>query len=201
VRSAVVFENVTDAINGDSEPAHSIEAVVLTDGTDIAANIRAAVFKAAAGIAIYGTDAGTVTDSQGIVHSVPYSPATQIDVYQSFNVTYDPTTAPADLADLLQASLLAYGNALTMGQDVWLPALYSRLYVADPGTLAPDGSLDPRAGLPIPGVIDVYGIVGTSYPPGVAVVFVDLRSLAVFHSGDDGGGNPYLVINLFSGTP
>ena len=115
VTEALVFENDTDVTVG-SRPPHSVEAVV--EGGD-SNEIATALFNSkAGGIATFGTEAAeSVTDSQGTVHSVLFSRPTQRDIWLEIDFTVDGTF-PADGLDQAETAILAFGNALGIGDDV-----------------------------------------------------------------------------------
>ncbi|KKL56513.1 hypothetical protein LCGC14_2244680, partial [marine sediment metagenome] len=72
----------------------------------------------AGGIATFGTEtAESVTDSQGTVHSVLFSRPTQRDIWLEIDFTVDGTF-PADGLDQAEIAILAFGNALGIGDDV-----------------------------------------------------------------------------------
>lgn len=89
VVDAYVFENDTDLTDADGVPPHSFE-VVVNGGVD--ADIRAAIFAAkAAGIRSYGAVSGSVTDSQGIVHTIKFSRPTVLTMYVKITKLADGT--------------------------------------------------------------------------------------------------------------
>lgn len=115
-----VFQNDTDAVNADGMPPHSIEALV--EGGE-AQTIRDVLLSSkAAGIQAYGTTTGTATDSAGNLIPIGFTRPTIFNVYTQATVKLTPD-APADDAQavaLLNAALLAYGDALPAGRDVVL---------------------------------------------------------------------------------
>lgn len=120
VTAANVFENDTDETNADGMPPHSIEALV--EGGDDQA-IRDAILSAkAGGIRAHGTTTGTATDAAGNLHTIAYTRPTIFNVYVTATVKLTPD-APADDAQvqaLLNAAVIAYGDALPAGRDVVL---------------------------------------------------------------------------------
>ncbi len=115
VTQAFVFENDTGLTVG-SRPPHSVEAVV--EGGD-SNEVATALFNSkAGGIATFGTEtAESVTDSQGTVHSVLFSRPTPRDIWLEIDFTVDGTF-PTDGLDQAETAILAFGNALNIGDDV-----------------------------------------------------------------------------------
>ncbi len=141
VTVALVFENDTDFTIGIRTP-HSIEAVV-SGGAD--QDIWDALFDSkAAGIATVGTESGTHTDSQGVIHTVNFSRSTVRDIWIEINVTVN-SDYPADGDTQVQNALKAFGDTHVIGQDVVpIPQLIG----------AVDG---------IPGIVDVLiGVLDTA---------------------------------------
>ena len=164
VDACVVFENCTDATNGDGLPPHSVEVVVLMgDGAD-EDDIREAVFEAVgAGIQTYGDNEGTVEDSAGTEQPVAFSEAEEINIYVAADITYDETEYP-ELGDTtVRDALLTYGSTYTMGRDVQS----SRLVMALKD---------------IPGILEAEVVVGTTNPPGDTSVTITARQIAQFDS-------------------
>lgn len=86
VESALVLENVTETTDANGVPPHSIEAIVYAPGIDEDA-LAETIFRAkAAGIRAYGTEIKTVTDSQGIAHSIGFSYQEDVDLYVRVNL-------------------------------------------------------------------------------------------------------------------
>lgn len=86
VESALVLENVTETTDANGVPPHSIEAIVYAPGIDEDA-LAETIFRAkAAGIRAHGTETKTVTDSQGIAHSIGFSYQEDVDLYVRVNL-------------------------------------------------------------------------------------------------------------------
>jgi len=80
-----VYENDTDATDGEGRPPHSFEAVVL-GGLTI--DVLDAVWAAKpAGIRAYGTTSGTAVDSQGFSHIVGFSRPDDVLLYLNIQIT------------------------------------------------------------------------------------------------------------------
>ncbi len=146
VTECFVFENITDATDGDGMPPHSYE-VVVRGGAD--ADIRAAIFgSGAAGIVSHGTTSGTVTDSQGFDHTIKHTRPDDVTVHVIIDVTTDPDTFPADGATQIKTAVATWAQtSLGIGDDVIQSQLYSPVFS-------------------ISGVIDVTKIwIGFADPP------------------------------------
>jgi uncharacterized phage protein gp47/JayE len=174
VTAVTVFENVGDATDGDGVPPHAVEALVL-GGTD--ADIRAQLFTSvAAGIATHGTTSGTVTDSQGISHTVKFTRPTEVPVYVIVNVTVEAAAYPADGDDQITSALTAYGSTVRTGKDVVSAALSARAFS-------------------VPGVLDCTCLIGTAPTPTLTTtVAITPRQLATYDSSR-------VTVNATPGTP
>ena len=113
VTEAKVFENTTNAtVSG--RPPHSIEAVV-KGGSD--SNIANSIWETkGGGIATYGTETETITDSQGTDRNIKFSRPSDVDIYIIVNITKE-TGATVVEADV-KTSVLAYFSGLELGSDV-----------------------------------------------------------------------------------
>lgn len=177
VAECVVFENTSMVTDGDGIPAKSVNCVVDAT-TATAAEIAGAIFESvAAGIQAYGSDHSvTVTDTQGITHTIAYDDATEVPCYVTATITYDADNWPSDGSTQARDAILAYEtDTLVMGLD-----LVGRRCGA--GIFA------------IPGVLDCVTTVGTSPSPAGASVTIGIRELATLDSSR-------IVIAASSGTP
>lgn len=123
VESCLVFENVTDTTDGDGVPAHSIEVVTLDDGeSETEQAIYEAIFDSkAAGVRTYGTESGTVTDSEGNSHTVYRSPATEKWVWLTVAVTKDTSTSltNSEIQTNIKNAIVAWAeDEYALGDDV-----------------------------------------------------------------------------------
>jgi len=85
VITAKVYENNTDAIDGDGLPAHSIQAVV-DGGTDEEIGTVLLNYKAA-GIETYGGNSATVVDSEGISRTFKFDRPTSVTIWVDVDIT------------------------------------------------------------------------------------------------------------------
>lgn len=115
VTAALVFENDSDIIDLDGRPPHSIDIVVEGgDNQDIADRIWAT---RGGGIETIGDITESVTDSQGFTQEVKFSRPTPVDIWVEVDLVTN-SQYPVDGDALVAAAILAYGEALTIGQDV-----------------------------------------------------------------------------------
>jgi len=122
VSQVTVYENATNATDGNGVPAHSIACVV--DGgsnTDIG---QAILTRKTPGTGTFGSSSVVVHDAFSTAYTINYSTpaAVAIKVAISLHALTGYTSA---VADSIKQSLADYVNALPIGDDV----LYSRLYV------------------------------------------------------------------------
>jgi len=115
VTSVIVLQNNTDVTDARGVPPHFIE-VILLGGTDD--DIKAALFDSvAAGIGYFGNVSTNLTDSQGFTQTVKYSRPSEVPIYLEVDLTVD-ANFPADGTDQAEAAFLAFGNELSIGDDV-----------------------------------------------------------------------------------
>lgn len=120
VTQAVVLENATDAVVSGMPP-HSIQAIV-TGGA--AADIAMQIWKSkAAGVATFGSQTYTITDSMGVAHVINWNTPTPVRIYTICNITKNtnPTEGPVYPADgdaQVQAAIYNFGTSLGEGHDV-----------------------------------------------------------------------------------
>lgn len=127
VTSAYVYENSTDSTDADGRPPHSIEAVVNGgDADDIGLTIWQ---KKSAGIDTYGSQSVSINDSQGFPHTINYNRPIEANIWLDISVTeYPEETLPPNAQSLIAESSLAYGNTLTVGNDVILQRFMGAIY-------------------------------------------------------------------------
>jgi uncharacterized phage protein gp47/JayE len=105
-------------------PPKSIEVVVqfragLAGDALAAARLQLAaqlLASAPGGAYLYGSQSATVLDANGDAQTVRWTEPTDVDVYAATLVTIDPAAYAGDAA--VKAAAVAYGDALTLGQDV-----------------------------------------------------------------------------------
>lgn len=121
VTSAYVFNNPLDTTNADGMPPHSIEALV-QGGDDQA--IREQLHKSVdGGCRTHGTTTGTVTDSEGTVHTYKFTRPTEIEIYVDVELDYEALDYPSNGDDQVKAAIVAGAYVGIPGRDVRASAL------------------------------------------------------------------------------
>lgn len=163
VTQAFVFENVTDATDGAGLPPHSFETVVLGGAAN---DLAQAIWDSKpAGIKTYGGTSGTAVDASGANQTINFSRPTSINIYHVINVKINAGTFPSDGDAQIKTALLAYGSALTVGDDVVASAQIPGIF---------DN---------VSGVLDVAVLQGTAPAPATsATIAIGSRELAIFDS-------------------
>lgn len=175
VTAVTVFVNDTDVTDADGVPPHAIEAMVTGgDDQDIFDTLFANV---AAGIATYGTESGTATDSEGTDHDVYFSRPDEIEIYVDITLTYDVDLYPADGDDQVKAAIVAYGDVQKTGRDAVPAAISAQAFAVD-------------------GVLNVTVLeIGTApSPAGTSPITITSRQLAVYDTSR-------IVVTSSTGTP
>ena len=118
VEFALVRSNRNSIVVDGIDPNH-VSVVVYPDGDasyylEIAEVIFANV---PSGIDMMGATIFDVTDSEGFTQQVRFDIATEIDIYVTANITVNGSY-PVLGDDLVAAAILAYGNDLSVGDDV-----------------------------------------------------------------------------------
>lgn len=116
VNGVTVFNNVSDAVDSNGLPPHSVMALVAGgEDQDI---WNALLANVAAGIRTFGTQIGTATDTKGAPQTMAFSRTTQVQIYVSVTLTKDPTVYPADGDSQVALAIATRGNAKPDGTDV-----------------------------------------------------------------------------------
>ncbi len=131
ITSVLIIENDSDVIDGGGRPPHSFESFI--HGGDDQTIWDALWATKPAGIATFGTEAGTVTDSQGFVHNLYFSRTVEVLIY--LDVTITKNTDPLEIGGvypvngdaLVEDAILAYGSSFDIGQNVVLSRFYSAI--------------------------------------------------------------------------
>ena len=127
VRQAQVHVNDTNATDDKGIPAHSIGCVVEAGRK---ADIAAAIFrKKAPGIGTSGTTSGSVTDPNGVSHTIRFSRPAESAVNIYVDITsyegYDSATT-----DVIRNALEDCLDNFRIGQSLVVPQLYGVSYAA-----------------------------------------------------------------------
>lgn len=164
VQKLQVYENDTDATDGDGIPSHSISAVVLGgDAQTIAATIAD---QKTPGTGTYGDITELVVDSRGVPISISFFNLSQVNLVVEVDI--DPLTGYSSATGTLirQAILDFITNEMEIGEDSYL----SRLSAA-----ASLGGTGPGATFVVVEVRQGKGLT----PPSAANVVFDFKEQAV----------------------
>lgn len=130
VLEVFVYENVSEFIDADGRPPHSIECVVRTTTGDtpdaiIDQAVADQIFTSKpAGIETFGFGSApqkvtnTVTDDQGTSHTINWTRVEDIEIFIEIDVTTDSELYPLDGDAQVKAALVTQGDTLTAGEDV-----------------------------------------------------------------------------------
>lgn len=174
VKQVTVFENITNVTDADGLPPHSIECLV-QGGAD-AAILKAVFLAAAGGIEAHGTTSGTVTDSQGIAHTVKFTRPSEINIWIIANLVINSNEYPLDGADQIKTKLTTYGSAQKTGKNVVASALEAECFK-------------------VSGVLEASCLIATSNPPTLrTTIAISLRQLMKFDTSR-------ITVATTSGTP
>jgi uncharacterized phage protein gp47/JayE len=159
-----VFENVTTTTDGSGRPAKSFETLVQGGDAQTIANTIWA--EKPAGIQTYGNQTSTVVDSQGNSQTINWSRPTTVRIYVAVTLTTG-AGFPSNGDALVNAAIVAYGAALTLGQSV----------IPVPGMVAAIAG--------IPGIVAATINIGTSpSPSSSAAISIAANQLATIATGD-----------------
>jgi hypothetical protein len=156
------FQNTSKMPDENGLPANSYHIIVVGgDDLEIATTIW---LTAPAGIYSYGSTLVMVTDSQGTDQRIKFSRPVEVPIYVAATLSVDDTLYPLDGDYQVSLALLAIGEALDSGDDVYELRFRS-------------------ACLTVKGVEDVLSFtIDTVDPPtGTANIVIPYSSLAVFH--------------------
>lgn len=164
VEQVFVRTNRTDFTDGNNLPPHSVEAIV-DGGADV--DVAQQLFESvAAGIETYGHTGQkvteTITDSQGIDHTINFTRPDDVDVWIIADVDVDDDY-PADGDDQIKAALVTLGDALRVSDDVIFERFQAEVFT-------------------ISGVVDStdFRIGIAAFPTGQVNISITLRELAKF---------------------
>lgn len=119
VTAATVFVNNTDATDVDGVPPHAVECLV-RGGVDqdildtLFANVAAGIYTHSSGP---GAVSGTVTDSQGTLHTLRFSRPDEIEIYVVIGVKKNAKTYPLTGDTLVKEAIVLWGDAQDAGKD------------------------------------------------------------------------------------
>ena len=162
VTTVKVFENDTGAVDGNGIPGHAIYCVV-TGGVD--ADIRTAIFnKKSLGVYTHGAVVGTVTDSQGIGHTIRFSRPTNVPIYLAITLTA-LSGWPTDGVQQIKDKIVAWSLAnIKVGDDV----IRSRIF--DPINEVPGHT------------VSILNLGTAPAPAGTADIIIAFDAIATFNA-------------------
>jgi len=165
-----VFQNVTDFIDANGLPPHSIR-VVVSGGDDNDIFNTLFLESVSAGIKMDGTETTTIIDNAGEPQPVAFSRPTVVSVFvdagNGLTTNSDPaqgTVFPANGSDLIIAALIAI--PFILGADVW-PSLIKGAIDSVDGVITSDPEFDI-----------------TPAPTNKATIIISSSDLAEIDSGD-----------------
>lgn len=130
VKDAKLYVNDTDAADSRGIPAHSIAVVTLSGYTS---GIAKAIFgKKPPGIGTYGTSSGTVTDGDGVSHTVYFTRSAEplIQVYPFISVIAGGSRDA--IGEAVIPAIADHIVGLRIGEPLNVPQLYGVAYAANP---------------------------------------------------------------------
>ena len=165
VTAAIVFQNKYSIPDIDNRPPHSLDIVVQGDDEQDLAN--AIFLVTGGGIETIGAITKTVIDSQGFNQTIKFSRPTDVNIWIEYDLTVDNSLFPSDGLDQAEAAILAFGESLTVGQDIVVFGYKSLINVFNN----------------IPGITDVELRIGKTNTPTLNQnVVIAAREIAVFDS-------------------
>jgi uncharacterized phage protein gp47/JayE len=169
VTAAVVLSNRTDATDGRGIYPRTRLCVVHPNTADLQGVARAVWDHLGGGLSTQGAAGAAVTMADGSQITVWWSYATPVRTYWIIDVT---TTAdyPADGDDLVKAAVVAYGDSLSVGDDVLPIKAIER--IADPAT-------------GVPGVAHLVVKLGIAPAPATTTpIDLDITEIGTIDTGD-----------------
>ncbi len=118
VLSVTVVSNRED-VTVDGIPPHNFRTVVYPDTVD-RDKVTLAIFEnQPAGIRSFGDESENVTDEQGFEQEIRWSWATEIPMFTEVDITINGLSFPTDGEDQIKNAIVAFGQRLDVGQDVY----------------------------------------------------------------------------------
>ncbi len=133
VEYVAVYENRTNATDGFGLPPHSVE-VVVQGGTNQAAGNKVFEVKPA-GIETHGNTTVTVIDDNGDGQVTKFSRPTPVYAWVRVNVNLitPEEPLPENVDQAIKNAVLAYGNTIEIGQDIYTQRFFGPIYAATSG--------------------------------------------------------------------
>lgn len=107
----------------DGIPKHKFEVVVYPNTVDVSDIVEAIWLNIPSGIGPYGSTSGTVVDTEDYSHTIPFTFASEIDVYIDVTVTTSSSAYPSDGDDQIEDAIVEMFDALEVGDDVLIADL------------------------------------------------------------------------------
>jgi len=164
VTAVFVFQNRNDEVDSFGRPGHSVEAVV-QGGTD--QDIADLLWDiGGAGIELFGSVSVGVVDDNGDAQTVFFSRPVPVPIAVEVDVETDSSYA-VDGDDQVKAAIVLFGDALGIGTDVFISALYCAIFA-------------------VAGVVNVTRIeIGTPGPAvGSADIVIDPDGVSTWDTSD-----------------
>ena len=160
VTRSAVFENDTDSVDSNGNPAHSITCVV-EGGTDQA--VALAIYNnKGPGCNPNGTHSVTINDpTYGFPKVIGFYRPTYTQIYATVHL-HPLTGWTASMLTNVQNALVAYLNGLQFGEEVTLSALYFAAVATMVNPLAPNFSID---------LLTIGTSLGTQSAGNIAIAF------------------------------
>ncbi len=134
-----VYENPTDAVDGNGLPRHSVTALV--EGGADADIARVIHDKRGIGVTTNGTTTVNVTDTvSGVVSAIKFSRPGYTDIYNVLDIKA-LTGYTTQMGDLVKQAVVDYENGLQIGEDVTVSAIYAAAMAVMPDIKVPSFSL------------------------------------------------------------
>lgn len=159
-----MFENSGATTNPDGMPPHAIEALVQGGATD---EILQTVWQhKPGGILAHGNVSGTVTDDDGVEHTVAFTRPVEVPVLVTLTVTV-ADDFPSNGADQIKEAIVSHASeTVGIGDDVYASRMYKPVFR-------------------VSGVVDVEELlIGTFLPVSNTKVSITSRQLATFDASD-----------------
>jgi uncharacterized phage protein gp47/JayE len=181
VTSVKVFHNSSDVTDSDGMPPHSVEAMVR--GGDPQLIVEALALQVPDGIATFGTESGTVVDSEGNTITYFFSRPAERNIGVVINVTKDPLTYPADGDAQVELAIAAFGNKQPSGKDAVASAISAQAFK-------------------VPGVLDVTScLISVAAAPAVPPAPVASTTIAITSRQITTFDTTWITVNSVNGTP
>lgn len=128
VSKVLIYENQSNVVDGNNNPPHSFQTVVVGGSDNDIANMIWQVKPA--GIMTYGNTTVTITDFSGNPQGVSFSRPVNIYIWIDCTITcINESTFPADGLDNIAKALVNYGTAnFNIGEEVFWQEFFAPIY-------------------------------------------------------------------------